>query len=589
LCPASSHARLDLPGVAQLAKPGHEARVRGLDRLRLGLLLRLARDVARILGPLLLLERPEPERPRARGHDERRERHEREEPPLPPHPLQVLFRRLALARERRFLLLPPPLLGLGLLPRVPLLKDAPREPVVPDLEVAAPLVRRGVQDGRALERAQNRAEPLTREQPQELCLRAQRPAAVARDQVLLEQPPRVGAQLPEPVDRGVQVEPQDRLGVELFLPLSVRLRPEEHGQHERLRHLLVELRLLPFVLLEQRPAHDLRVGGLHLGAVAIGLPGRPHVAHQLEHLRQIPGLRRLPRGRRLAHRARHLRDRHRPQAKAVREQGPVVAGAIAEPPEVIFPQREHDLEARDRRAREGGEGDDEDLDVGLGAVREEELLDLIQVNQDGLVAPALGERHRLLDGLRPGDGLFRLAEFQLRVERADEPRERRLPEWPAVHAHDAEIMGLDEPRDDARLHDRALPGARGPVQRRDHAREHLRGDLLREGLAPEEPLAVGGAIRLRARERVTPLEGLAHDGSASDARLDPSASVATSSTSTPSAFPGNPEPFSQSARSCSSGSSTARLPRGMPRWNMRWRSIRWWMVCSDRSTSSAGR
>ena len=254
-----AHGPGELAPLEQLATPGEEP-----GRLRVALVP--GGLGARVVGqgPLLIGGDPL----RAGLHAEaRRDRREQERP----------------RRQPREALAPPalpgePRVGLGALlgplalPGAPLapLEDLARQPVVPDLEVPAALVRLGVEDRRALERCQDGREVGLRDHPRQLRLGAQRAAPVGGDEVILEQPLGSGPARSERLQRGLEVAAQDGLGLDLA-------RFPSRGP-----------------LLEERAAHDLRVGRLRLRGVSLGLPRHAHLEHEAAHRAGVPRLRRIP-------------------------------------------------------------------------------------------------------------------------------------------------------------------------------------------------------------------------------------------------------------------------------------------------------
>jgi hypothetical protein len=521
----------------------------GRPRLR----ARLVGPVA--FGPRLHLRHPGPRRlaaghlalrPREHPEHQRQQpehRHDRHHLAGPP---RLRLRRPQLLRRR-----PPLRLLLALAvqrrrPGQPLLLAVVhllRQPVVPELEVPGPAVLLGPQDRRPLEVPQDRVEVRPHRHPRgpRRLLRQQRARPVGRHQVILEQTLRRPAQRPQPRQRVLEVALQDRLG---------RHRRVDRRPRARRRPLV-----------KQRPTHDLREGRLHLRLVDLALPRHPHLQHQRPHHRRRPRLRRRPVGRPATHRPDDLPDRHRPQAKPVLEQAVAPAGPVAEAAEVVLAHRHHQVQPADRPLREAVEPVEERLHAGHVALREQQLLDLIEVDQDRPVRATKRLPHRPLDRLVAPERRLRRRQLELRVQRVQQPRHRLLVRRPAVDRHVAKVVVLVELGDHRRLHHRRLARARRPEQRHAAVRQDHARQLVPDRLAPVEAAPVARAIRLRPRERVDDRRRLAAHRVASRSAVISVSAASRITAKCPA--PGSPAPrFSQISSSSWPAASTARLPTG---------------------------
>ncbi|AGP37791.1 hypothetical protein SCE1572_26930 [Sorangium cellulosum So0157-2] len=367
---------------------------------------------------------------------------------------------------------------------LPLIEDLARQPVVADLEVPAPLVLRRVEDGRPFQRLERRPELVRGEDPEQLLLGAQRAAAVRRHQVILEQPLGPAAQRAEAGERRLQVPAQDGLGLDRIGRRSLR------------------------ALLEERAAHDLRVRGLRLGLIGRGLAGHAHLEQERAQVRRRPRLRRLARGGRLADGLAELGDRERADAEAVIEEPAVLAQPIAEAAEVVLAERQHQAQVAGGQPGEAVHAVEERLGLGRAARRVEQLLDLIEVDDGEPRRPARRALRRREQRVR-GRGAGRpVAEAEGAVHRVGEPARRVLILGPGVDPRHADLLLLDERREDRRLHQGGLARAGRPEDGDAAVGEDGCLEPVGQVASPVKAITVGGAVRLRT------WKGVLHCGAA---------------------------------------------------------------------------
>ena len=252
------------------------------------------------------------------------------------------------------------------------------------------------------------------------------------------------------------------------------------------------------------------------------------------------------------------------------EDAALVAQALAEAAQVVLAEREHHAQVAHGQFHEPVDGLEERLDAVLVGAGVEELLDLVQVHQhDARRAPrgALGGGEERV----VGRARRQLPAAEAGRHRTGEPARGLLRLGPAVHAHHARVFLLDQRREHRRLEQGRLAGTRRAVDHHAAVGEDAAEEPVGHVLAAVEPLAISGAVGLRAGEGVAGLEAgarlggdRAHDATASSCAAS---SAGSSVMAAMRPFPGSPPPPSHISASAGSapGARTARLSLGAGR------------------------